>query len=210
MIYFVGIDPAAESFVATVRTAEAEVVCPKRFDNSSEGIAALADWLKEASLRRALKKKPRDSSLLNNLGVSLIGQKRYREASKVLQQVLHINGNFMQARNNYAVALASAGKLGQAETEARKAIRKAPSYIDGVMTLAAILQEEGKMSDLYELLSSSKAAASDPLYKIRLAIAASKTGHCEETIRMLAPLEQNGQIEDPAARDALESCRKSP
>lgn len=53
MIYFVGIDPAAESFVATVRTAEAEVVCPKRFDNSSEGIAALADWLKEASLRRA-------------------------------------------------------------------------------------------------------------------------------------------------------------
>lgn len=50
MIYFVGIDAAAESFVATVRTMQAEVVAPRSFDNDRAGITALQRWLEEAGI----------------------------------------------------------------------------------------------------------------------------------------------------------------
>ncbi len=163
----------------------------------------------EAGIRRALRKKPGDPSLMNNLGIALIGQERYREATGVLRKVLQKTPNAIQARNNLAVSLAREGRLSEAEAEAQRVIREAPSYVDGIMTLASILEREGKYEKEYKLLSASKKASHDPLYELRLAIAASRTGRCRETLKILGPMEAEGALEDPASLRALERCRKT-
>lgn len=51
MTYFVGIDPASESFVASVFTApDRPLVGPREFANDQGGIEALADWLAEKTV----------------------------------------------------------------------------------------------------------------------------------------------------------------
>lgn len=51
MTYFVGIDPASESFVASVFTApDRPLVGPREFANDPGGIEALADWLAEKTV----------------------------------------------------------------------------------------------------------------------------------------------------------------
>lgn len=51
MTYFVGIDPASESFVASVFTApDRPLVGPREFANDPGGIEALADWLAEETV----------------------------------------------------------------------------------------------------------------------------------------------------------------
>jgi transposase len=51
MTYFVGIDPASESLMASVfTTPDHPLIGPRQFTNDPEGIAALRDWLSEENV----------------------------------------------------------------------------------------------------------------------------------------------------------------
>jgi len=73
MTYFVGIDPASESFVASVFTApDRPLLGPHEFANDPGGVEALTDWLAEEELEEELEEETAPESVLicvENTGV---------------------------------------------------------------------------------------------------------------------------------------------
>jgi transposase len=70
MTHFVGIDPASESFVASVFTApDKPLLGPREFENNPGGFEALADWLAEETVQENPLQKEQILICVENTGV---------------------------------------------------------------------------------------------------------------------------------------------
>ncbi len=107
------------------------------------------DWKAgEAAHRKALGLQPRRDDLLNNLGYSLLGQKRNAEATEIFREALKVNPRSLIARNNLATALAESpgAALGENAPEAVKS-QSGPGAASAHNNLAVTLMEAGNYAD---------------------------------------------------------------
>ena len=110
-----------------------------------------------------------------------------------MQIILSDHPSFVQAQNNLAIAYLYTGNFEKAESAAQDAIAQAPDFPDARITLASLYNRQKRFAEEYEVLSGL-----DPRLRTRndvlfpLSIAAFRTGHCEETLRLLAPSLKRG------------------
>jgi len=149
----------------------------------------------ESAFRRSIELEPEEPSVRNNLGIVLTHRGEFDEAISVLRDLLETSPSFIKARNNLAIALAESGDLQAAETEVRKALAEHPNFTDGLLTLSAICDRGGRIDEVYEALKKAAASAPDRFdVKMRLAIAASMSSHCDTTLDLF-----EDQLENPTA-----------
>jgi len=142
----------------------------------------------EALLRKATGLDPSNPEIRNNLAILLIQQEKYSEAIEQLQTILRAHPSFVQGRNNLAIAYSAAGDLKKAESEAREAIKREPDFVDAKMTLASLFRRQKKWEEEYRLLKGLNPRLRSTMdIAIPLAFAAYRTGHCDETLNLLAP-----------------------
>ena len=147
----------------------------------------------ESTLRRAVELDPDEPSVRNDLGIVLTQTRRFKEAVEVLTELLDKHPDFFMARNNLAIALAETGDLKAGEQEVRRALAKKADYLDGLLTLAAILDRGGRIAEEYEVLKRAHEAAPERAdVRVRLALAAAMSGHCDHTLELFA-----GSLESP-------------
>jgi Tfp pilus assembly protein PilF len=105
--------PVAQSFDVLYERAQ-RYAAAGRFDLAEEGYLA------------ALAVRPDDIAALNNLGFAYQAQKKYTDAARVFERVLHYSPENGVAYNNLAGTLYQMGKLDSAITLWEKAIRLDP------------------------------------------------------------------------------------
>lgn len=149
----------------------------------------------ESAFRRSIELDSEEPSVQNNLGIVLTHRGKFDEAISVLRDLLRKSPGFFKARNNLAIALAESGDLQAAEKEVRKLLTEHPDFTDGWLTLSAICDRGGRINQVYEALEKAAATAPDRFdVKIRLAMAAAMSGHCDVTLDLF-----EDQLETPTA-----------
>lgn len=93
----------------------------------------------------------KDPNIANNLGLTLVGLKNFREARKAFSRAVTLAPGFAQAWHNKAAALIPDEKYGDAVTALRKAIELAPGHAGSHAALGDVLmrlnrQEEAEAS----------------------------------------------------------------
>jgi choline-sulfatase len=148
----------------------------------------------ESAFRRSIEIDPDEPSVRNNLGIALTHGGRFDEAIAVLSKLVEDSPGFYKARNNLAIALGESGDLFSAEQQIDQALAKHPDFTDGLLTLSAIHDRNGRIDKVYAVLKRAADSAPDRLdVKMRLAIAAAKAGDCETTLGLF-----EAQLDSPA------------
>jgi len=101
----------------------------------------------EVVLREALRLRPDDVDILNELGVAVWRQKRPVEAEAIYRQACQINPNEYKVLANLGLALYDQGRLGEAADLYRMAIRIQPDGFEAVMNLGVVFSEQGKFDE---------------------------------------------------------------
>ena len=113
----------------------------------------------------------------------------------VLRDLLKKSPGFFKARSNLAIALAESGDLQAAEKEVQRMLAEHPDFTEGLLTLSAICDRGGRIDEVYEALKKAAATAPDRVdVKIRLAMAAAMSGHCDVTLDLF-----EDRLETPTA-----------
>lgn len=76
----------------------------------------------------------------NNLGVELVGQRKYEEAIDHYYEALRIQPGYAEAHNNLGVALAYSGRLQEAIEHIFTALRIRPEYADAHQNLRRLMR----------------------------------------------------------------------
>ncbi len=120
----------------------------------------------EAYYRKALAIRPTYVPALNNLGVSLEGQGRYRDALLAYRDVvLHEPGNLDTIYNMGRLFL-QLGEVSKARVATEQLLSRAPGHVGGRLTMAQIHERQGQAldaKDCYSRVLQSKASAEQKL-----------------------------------------------
>lgn len=95
----------------------------------------------ELSFREAYKYGMRGPVFENDWGLLLLDMGRNLEAVEHFESAIESDADFIEARNNLAVALRRAGRLAEAERALEDALELLPSYGAGHFNLAELLRE---------------------------------------------------------------------
>ena len=101
----------------------------------------------ESFSREALRLRPDDVDILNELGVALWRQGRSAEAEAIYRRACEIEPNDFRILTNLGLALHSHGKVEEAGDSFRKAIEIRPDTFEAVMNLGIVLSDQGKFDE---------------------------------------------------------------
>jgi len=93
--------------------------------------------------RRALRSRPNDASIHNNLANSLAATGAVDEAIVHFREAVRIRPSYFQAQSNFALALVRAGRPDEAITAARAALRVKPRFAQAHNALGIALAAKG-------------------------------------------------------------------
>lgn len=96
--------------------------------------------------RRILEREPGYAPALNDLGLLLIGEGRFKEALPLLDKAVARSPRFVNARINLALALTGAGRYPEALTQTREALRLDPGSGEAWIALSALQRRWGMPS----------------------------------------------------------------
>lgn len=94
---------------------------------SAKGVLAAREGDNKTAIkyfRKALRKNPRQASILNNLGLAYAVTGKYKDAEKYLKQALWDSRYIRQVRQNLAMVYAMQGRIKEAETIALSPLPK--------------------------------------------------------------------------------------
>jgi Tfp pilus assembly protein PilF len=134
-------------------------------DRASRRLAVLYDRVDEQAkamheFQEQLKKRPKDVSLLNDLGYSYYNRGQWAEAETHLRKAISIDKQFKPAWVNLGLALAQQGK----EAEALEAFAHAVTQAEAYANLGFVLAVQGKKAEA--AAAYRKALSLEPALKI--------------------------------------------
>ena len=138
---------------------------PALADRASRHLAVLYDRSDEQAkamheFQEQLKKKPKDASLLNDMGYSLYNRAQWAEAENYLRRAVTADKNHKPAWVNLGLALAQQGK----QQEAIEAFGHAVSTAEAYSNLGFVLTVQGKKPEA--IAAYRKALELEPALKI--------------------------------------------
>jgi Flp pilus assembly protein TadD len=101
----------------------------------------------ETYSREALRLRPDDVDILNELGVALWRQNRSAEAEAIYERACQLEPNDFRIMTNLGLALYSLGRLEEAGAALRKALRIRPDTFDAAMNLGIVLSDQGNFDE---------------------------------------------------------------
>jgi Flp pilus assembly protein TadD len=101
----------------------------------------------ESCSREALRLRPDDVDILNELGVALWRQGRFAEAEAICQRACEIDPNDFRVLTNLGLALHSQGKVTEAGESYRRALENKPDAFEAVMNLGIVYSDQGKFEE---------------------------------------------------------------
>ncbi|GMG85816.1 tetratricopeptide repeat protein [Biformimicrobium ophioploci] len=147
---------AIESFRLALKLEQdftpARQALAQALQRSGDGAAA------ESLLREGLRAEPRNAALHHQLGLVLVGQKKYPQAVQSLRKARDISGN-LQYAYVYAIALHSTGKIDAAIRELKTLADQQQYTPETLYALVSMLMESGRhqeaefYADIYESLA---------------------------------------------------------
>jgi len=133
-------DAAAVESQAQVHDAELAIHCRNHAIRLSlQGYFAES----ESYSREALRLRPDDVDILNELGVALWRQGRSDEAEEIYERACRIEPNDFRILTNLGLALYSLGRIDEAGASYRKALEIRLDTFDAVMNLGIVLTDQG-------------------------------------------------------------------
>jgi tetratricopeptide (TPR) repeat protein len=105
----------------------------------------------EIALRRALALDPRDLGALHALGLRLLQQERFVDASEMFRQVVDIRPDVAPAHANRAAALEGMGLMQEAEQAYLRALDLKPDLLTALLGRARLLLRRGKPDEACSL-----------------------------------------------------------
>ncbi|MFB3897820.1 MAG: tetratricopeptide repeat protein [bacterium] len=114
----------------------------------------------ETLFRYTILKNPNAWLAYNNLGVTLMANRKYTEAEQCYRQALILNPEFVYIYNNYGLLLVEQNRLQEAVNYFQIAIKYSPSFTKAYDNLGVALAMQGKMNEA--LLCFKKALMLNP------------------------------------------------
>ena len=108
----------------------------------------------EPYLREALRLRPDDTDLLNDLGLAIWRQGRAAESEPIYRRAQQIKPNDFRILTNLGLALYNQDRIDEAGECFRRAIENRPDTFDAVMNLGIVLSDQGKFDEAMDWLDS--------------------------------------------------------
>jgi Flp pilus assembly protein TadD len=99
--------------------------------------------VKTGPLEKGAAMGPEDATVLNDLGLSYLGEGRTSDALRVLQKAVTLDPNHTEAQNSLGNGLHESGNAAGAEQAYRNAIRAQPDFAAAQLNLAKLLVARG-------------------------------------------------------------------
>ncbi len=107
----------------------------------------------ESFSREALRLRPNDVDILNELGVAVWQQGRAGEAEAIYRRACEIGPNDFRVLTNLGLALYSLRRIDEAGEALRRALELKPDLFDAVMNLGLVCSDRGEFDEAARLLS---------------------------------------------------------
>ncbi len=98
-------------------------------------------------ISQAIRLRPTDPDLHNNLGRALNDQGQLAEAAAHYQEALRLKPDFAEAHNNLGTVLQGQGRLAEAAAQYQEALRLKPDYAKAHYNLGSALQDQGQLAE---------------------------------------------------------------
>ncbi len=143
-----GLEKGGKDAEAIAYYERAREMDPKVADRASRRLAVLYDKADDQAramheFQELLKKKPKDVSLLNDIGYSCYNRGKWAEAENYLRKATTLDNNFKPAWMNLGLALAQQGK----QVEALEAFGHAVSNAEAYANLGFVFTVQGKKEE---------------------------------------------------------------
>jgi Flp pilus assembly protein TadD len=106
----------------------------------------------EPYLREALRLRPDDTDLLNDLGLAVWRQGRAAESEPIYRRAQQIKPGDFRILTNLGLALYKQDRLDEAGECFRRAIDSRPDTFDAIMNLGVVLSDQGKFDEAMDWL----------------------------------------------------------
>jgi len=137
----------------------------------------------EACSRRALRLRPDDIDVLNELGVALWRQGRAAEAEAIYLRACLITPNDFRILTNLGLALYEQGRIDEAGELYRRTLRIRPDAFDALMNLGIVLSDQGKFDEAMDWLQAAHRLRPDSADALQnLGMNLSRQGRWDEAI----------------------------
>jgi Flp pilus assembly protein TadD len=110
----------------------------------------------ETCSREALRLRPDDVDVLNELGAAVWRQGRAAEAEAIFLRACEVEPNDFRILNNLGLALYDQGLIDEAGDYYRRALQSKPDAFDARMNLGILLSDQGKLDDAMEWLRAAQ------------------------------------------------------
>ncbi len=104
----------------------------------------------ETISRQALRLRPDDVDVLNELGGAVWRLGRHAEAEAIFLRACELRPNDFRILNNLGLALYEQGRVDEAGAYYRRALRLQPDAFDARMNLGIVLSDQGKLDEAME------------------------------------------------------------
>jgi Flp pilus assembly protein TadD len=115
----------------------------------------------EAHSREALRFRPDDVDVLNELGVAVWRQGRSAEAEAIYRRARELRPGDFRLLTNMGLAVYSQGRIDEAGDLYRAAIEAQPNNFDAIMNLGIVLTDQGRFEEGMDLLRIALALRPD-------------------------------------------------
>jgi len=109
----------------------------------------------EACSRRALRLRPDDIDVLNELGVAVWRQGRAAEAEAIYLRACQIKPDDFRILTNLGLALYQQGRIDEAGELYRRTLRIRPDTFDALMNLGIVLSDQGQFDEAMQCLQAA-------------------------------------------------------
>ncbi len=109
----------------------------------------------EALSREALRVRPDDVDVLNELGVAVWRQGRSAEAEAIYRQACNIKPDDFRVLTNLGLAIYQLGRIDEAGECYRQAIAIQPQAFDAIMNLGVVLSDTGRFAEAAQWLEAA-------------------------------------------------------
>jgi Flp pilus assembly protein TadD len=135
------------------QTEHSEAELASRYRTQAIGLLLQEDFAgSESYSREALRLRPDDVNILNELGLALWRQGRSAEAEAIYLRACEIEPNDFRILTNLGLALYSLGRLDEAGDSLLKALELEPDTFDAVMNLGLVRSDQGNFAEATQLL----------------------------------------------------------
>ncbi len=122
-----------------------------------------------AAYRVGLRYVPSDPTILNNLAIVLLKQKRFEEAAEQAEAAVAADPSMFNALNTLGQIYVSQGAIDKGIPFLKAAIEKAPEYASPYMNLALAFERKGDYETAYRYASAYAKADTSPAGRKRAA-----------------------------------------